>query len=54
MDRVVSLMEINLEEDRFKVFPFDFMKNLMEDQDPIQDIPTLNERGLVRVGNLGC
>ena len=52
MNRIIGFMEVDLEEDRLEMFPLDFMNNLMEYQDPVQDIPTLYERELVRVGNL--
>ena len=44
-------MKIDLQKDRLQVFDPDFMKNLVQDQDPIKDEPALNERRLIRVSD---
>ena len=51
MHRIISFVKVNLEEDNFEVLLLDFMNNLVEHKDSIQNIPTLNEIGLVRMSN---
>ena len=45
-------MEINLKEDHAEVLRPGLMKDFVEDQHPIHNIPPLNEGGLVGVGNV--
>ena len=47
-------MKVNLEEHRMKVLSLDLMDDLVENEDPIQNIPAFGEGRLVRVVNPGA
>ena len=51
MHSVIGFMEIKLQEYRPLVLGADFVKDLVEDQDPIQDKTALNESRLIGVGD---
>jgi len=53
-NRIIGFVKIDLQKDHLQVLDPDLMKNLMKHQDTIQDVPTLNEGLLVRVGNPIC
>ena len=50
-NRIIGLVEINLQKNHLKVFDTDLMKDFMKDKDPIQDVTTLNVGRLVGVSH---
>ena len=54
MNHIIGFMEVNLEEHSAKVLALDFMDDLMENEDPIQNIPAFREGRLVRMMDPGA
>ena len=54
VNHIVGLVEVNLQKNRLELFDADLMKGFMKDQDPIQDVTTLNEGRLVGMRHTVC